>query len=321
MREADAIVFDKTGTLTAGRPRLINARDIEPGVFGVAAALAMHSRHPLSQAIARDADPSVPQPVFDGIVEHPGHGIEGTADGVRWRLGRAGWARHGRQASVPADGSRTVLTRNGEEVAAFFFQDMPREGAARAVARLRRDGTHIEMLSGDSEAACRDLALALGIDRFRAGLLPAEKVARIADMAQAGRKVLMVGDGLNDAPALGAAHVSMAPATAADVGRNAADFVFLRESLEAVPLAIGVSRQAGRLIRQNIALAIVYNAIAVPIAILGHVTPLIAAVAMSASSVLVIANALRLQGRRAAGGSMMSGEAGGGPEPALAGAQ
>jgi Cu2+-exporting ATPase len=291
------------------------------GFLGVAAALAAHSRHPLSQAIARDADPSVPQPVFDGIVEHPGHGIEGTADGVRWRLGRAGWARHGRQASVSADGCRTVLTGNGEEVAAFFFQDTPREGAARTIAQLRHDGMHIEMLSGDSEAACRDVALALGIDRFRAGLLPAEKVARIADMAQAGRKVLMVGDGLNDAPALGAAHVSMAPATAADVGRNAADFVFLRESLEAVPLAIGVSRQAGRLIRQNIALAIVYNAIAVPIAILGHVTPLIAAVAMSASSVLVIANALRLQGRRAAGGSMMSGEAGGGPEPALAGAQ
>ncbi|MCR5858151.1 cation-translocating P-type ATPase [Mesorhizobium sp. J428] len=337
LAEADTVVFDKTGTLTLGRPRLVGTETIAPALLATAAALAAHSRHPLSQAIASEGLAVIPpplplptrgreaptsaiphdwkrgaaawspsplwggggvgvdaicdwpsrQPNFSNVTELPGLGVEGRAGGHVWRLGRAAWA-----ADAPGDG--TVLSRDGKAVAEFAFEDRLRPGAPDAVAAVAAGIGPVEMLSGDGEAACARVASALGIESFRSGMLPADKVARLTALAQDGHKVLMVGDGLNDAPALGAAHVSMAPASAADVGRNAADFVFLRDGLEAVPVARDVAVRAGRLIRQNIAIAILYNAFAVPIAILGYVTPLIAAVAMSASSIIVIANALRL---------------------------
>jgi Cu2+-exporting ATPase len=293
LAEVDAIVFDKTGTLTTGTPLLANAAAIGAPALARAAAMAAHSRHPLSRAIvAAAAQEPLRVAPFDSISEIPGMGLEASRDGTVYRLGRADWALAA-DAPRPAAAS-TVLARDGELVAAFEFADHLRPDSAAAIAALKAMGLAVELASGDAPAAVASAAGALAIDRHAARIQPGGKVERLACLAAAGHQTLMVGDGLNDVPALAAADVSMAPATAADIGRNAADFVFLRDSLSAVPLAIEVSRRSGRLIRENLVLAIGYNAIAVPIAILGYVTPLIAAVAMSTSSLIVIANAMRL---------------------------
>ncbi len=159
---------------------------------------------------------------------------------------------------------------------------------------LKGEGFSVGILSGDRAGVVAALAQRLGIANWKAELAPRDKAEFCAAVEAEGHKLLMVGDGINDAPALAAAHVSIAPATAADVGRQAADFVFMRQNLDSVAFAIEASRRAGRLIRENFALAIGYNVIAVPIAILGYATPLIAAVAMSTSSIIVVVNALRL---------------------------
>lgn len=293
--EIDTVAFDKTGTLTFGRPQLVNPAAIPAADLEIAAAIARRSSHPLSGAIAAAA-PDASLALTD-IREHPGLGIAAEREGHRYRLGRAEWAlteAEGRQESG------TVLSRDGGFVARFAFAETLRPQARAAVDALRADGLAVVLLSGDRQGAVEPIASRLGIDSVSAGLLPAGKVERLAALAAEGRKVLMVGDGLNDAPALAAAHASMAPASAADIGRNAADFVFLHDGLEAVPRAVAVARAAGRLVRQNFALAILYNALALPVAIAGFVTPLIAALAMSLSSILVVANALRLDAGRAA---------------------
>ncbi|KZE33713.1 cadmium-translocating P-type ATPase [Chelatococcus daeguensis] len=288
--EVDTVVFDKTGTLTLGALALTNTGNIAPADLAVAAAIAAHSRHPHARAIAAAAQDRVRlAPVFDSVGEHPGLGLEATAGGHVYRLGRAAWA-----LSDTSGITGTVLSRNGRLIAGFSFADRLRPGAQQAVRALQAEGLRIVLLSGDRSDEVLRLAAELGIDECAGDLVPGDKVAALAALAAEGRKVLMVGDGLNDAPALAAAHASMAPATAADIGRNAADFVFLRDGLEAVPAALGLSRAAQALTRQNLALALIYNAIALPFAVFGFVTPLFAAVAMSSSSVIVVANALRL---------------------------
>ncbi|MVA97436.1 cadmium-translocating P-type ATPase [Nitratireductor sp. CAU 1489] len=307
LAEIDTVVFDKTGTLTVGRPVVADIDRIDAATAAHVAALAAHSRHPVSRALARAFDDARNKaPAFSDIVEVPGRGIKGRSAGSLYRLGRAGWACKGADAGTSEDAGDPVLARGGTILARFGMRDRLRADAGAALAALRDDGLEIELLSGDTAANAQTVAAEVGIATVRAGVLPGDKAERLARLAADGHKALMVGDGLNDAPALAAAHVSMAPATAADIGRNAADFVFLHDSLQAVPFAIAIARRADRLVRQNFGLAIAYNVIAVPIAVAGFVTPLIAAAAMSLSSLLVIANALRLRGGKAAAASFVA---------------
>ncbi|MBM6583405.1 cadmium-translocating P-type ATPase [Microvirga sp. BT689] len=295
MAEIDGVAFDKTGTLTLGRPSLLNAEQIPPSAMGIAFGMTIGSRHPAARAIAEAAARGTnPIMAFDRIEEVPGLGLEAVRDGDRYRLGRPEWALEGRHPENGFAWSMSYLARNGDLLAAFVMEDSVRPDAREAVDDLVRQGLAVEIVSGDRAAVVEGLASKLGVHEVSSGLLPSEKVTRVASLEHANRKILMVGDGLNDAPALAAAHVSMAPATAADIGRNAADFVFLNESLSAVGAALGIARRSRTLIVQNFALAVGYNALAVPVAVLGYVTPLVAAVAMSLSSIIVVANALRL---------------------------
>jgi Cu2+-exporting ATPase len=292
LAEIDMVIFDKTGTLTVGCPRPTMTGDTGADMLALTATIAMHSRHPYSQSLASLGNYSR-RVDLDAVAEHPGKGLEARRGTDVFRLGRPDWAVADGQCH-PGDRDTTVaLAINGKGITYFSFNDKLRSGAQVAVSELARSGISAEILSGDGDRRVQDVAGQLGLPwTSQAG--PGEKIAHVSALRQAGHKVLMVGDGLNDAPALTAADVSMAPASASDIGRNAADFVFLRDSLDAVPRAVEISRAARALVRQNLALAVIYNVVAVPFALLGLVTPLFAAIAMSLSSITVVANALRL---------------------------
>lgn len=287
--EVDTIVFDKTGTLTFGRMDVVS-HTLKSGDLRAAIALAGCSQHPTSRAIAR-IDGDGEDAVVENFREYAGLGIEGRIEGHTYRLGRPDWVQGG------ASGDGVAFARDTTIVGRLELADTLRPEAAGALASLRAQGYRVEVLSGDGQDAVANLAARLGVTDFQYGLQPRDKVHRLEDLHRDGRKVLMVGDGLNDAPALSAAHVSMAPGTAADIGRAAADFVFLGE-LDAVSRALAVSRTARRLVHQNLALAVIYNVVAVPFALAGFVTPFLAAIAMSASSLTVVMNSLRLTDSR-----------------------
>lgn len=293
LAQADTIVFDKTGTLTLGRPRLVNGDEIARADLALAAAIAAASRHPLALALTAHGQ-TLPHPLLDDIHEEPGMGLEARLGGEPIRLGNADYAGVNATHGQGHGGSELWLRRGSDEPVRFRFEDTPRPDARDVIAALKARGFAIELLSGDREPAVKRLAGELGIANWRAAARPAAKIARLEELAAEGRKVAMIGDGLNDAPALRAAHVSLSPADAADVSQTAADFIFQGAKLAPIVEAVDVARKSRRLVFQNFGLALAYNAVAVPLAVAGFVTPLVAAIAMSSSSITVTLNSLRL---------------------------
>jgi P-type Cu2+ transporter len=289
----DTVVFDKTGTLTLPDPQVDTSAGIDPDTLERAARLALSSHHPLACALAKAARARVP---YEGAVEEPGRGVRAIVDGEEARLGSAtfcGGSDDAKPACKNTNGASFITFAHAGKLSTIAMRQSLRPDAATVVAALHQRGLHLMMLSGDRTEAVAPVARDLGISDWRAGITPAEKIAAIELLKEQGRRVLMVGDGLNDAPALAAAHVSMSPITAAHLAQAHADALFLGDHLQPVERAIAISRRAGTLMKQNLALAAVYNGFAVPLAIAGLVTPLIAAVAMSGSSLLVTLNALR----------------------------
>ncbi len=288
----DTVIFDKTGTLTLGRPRLANGSSLASSNLAIAAGLARFSRHPLSRAVCEAAKSRGVAPAdVDDVQELPGRGLSGNFQGEPVRLGSRQWC--GIEENDSQGLPEFVLVRNSKATI-FSFEDELRSDAAAIIAKLQSDGLRVEILSGDREVAVSRAAAALGIGQWQAGVTPQHKLAYIQSLKDAGRKVLMVGDGLNDAPALAAGHTSMAPSTASDIGRTAADTIFMGDGLAPIVLARQVAIATHRVSLQNFALAVGYNVLAVPLAMLGFASPLVAAVAMSSSSIIVIANSLRL---------------------------
>ncbi|PYC46579.1 cadmium-translocating P-type ATPase [Litorivita pollutaquae] len=296
LAQVDTVVFDKTGTLTAGTPALTNLDDLPRAAVEVAYALALGSAHPLSQAVVQAAQAANLRPAcVESIREVPGYGTEGMWNGAPVRFGRAHWAAEVcGDAARAAQGTAAWLGVEGAGLEGFLFEDSLRAGAAEAVSALQASGREVHLVSGDTPYAVEALAAKLGIHHWVAEALPEDKIGRIDMLSAGGKHVLMVGDGLNDTAALAGAHVSISLASALDAARVASDVVLLGGDLSPIPEALSVARAATARIRENFRIATVYNVIAVPVAIIGLATPLIAALAMSLSSITVSLNALRL---------------------------
>ncbi|MDR9439458.1 MAG: heavy metal translocating P-type ATPase [Halomonas sp.] len=299
LSQLDRVVFDKTGTLTSGEMSLVETRLIgepddaldEDRVRSVAAALEAQSEHPIARAFRPFRDVSV---TAVDVLSRPGQGLEGRIDHGRWRLGKPEFAIPEDPPSLPGDGQWLLLAEEGQPRAWFALNDRIREDARETVKTLQARGLAVELLSGDTSSAVADMARRLGIDTWKAAATPEDKLARLQALQASGERVAMVGDGINDVPVLAGADVAIAMNSATDLARTRADAVLLGPRLGRIVEAIETSRATRRIIRQNLAWSLVYNVSALPLAAMGFVPPWLAAIGMSASSLVVVGNALRL---------------------------
>lgn len=298
LAEVDTVIFDKTGTLTLGQPELANADDenVTPFNLELAAKLAKTSSHPLCRAlIVACHDRDIPTIATESeIHEEPGMGLKATVNNITVKLGNREWCGINQNYLPNNRYSELWLKAEGAKPVLFCFKDRMREDALDVVHWFLRRQLKVILLSGDRKDVVDEAAEELGLSRYKYECKPQEKIEIIELIKASGDKVLMIGDGINDAPALSAANVSISPSTAAEVSQNAADFIFQSQKLDSVVRAYQVSLNSRKLVFINFALAAIYNMIAVPFAAAGLLTPLIAAIAMSLSSIVVTANALRL---------------------------
>lgn len=296
LAEIDTIAFDKTGTLTLGQPEIANADDIAPADLELAASLAKTSTHPLCRAlIVACHERDIPTiATTSPLHEEPGMGLKATIDGREVRLGNRDWCEVPMDIQDNSRYSELWLKVEGRDAVFLAFRDRLRKDAAQVIAWFQNKGFDILLLSGDRPDVVSDVAKKLGIADYLGAAKPQDKIDRLEKLKAEGKKILMVGDGMNDAPALRASYVSISPSTASEVSQNAADFIFQSQNLDSIVRAYQVSHMSRKLVFTNFALAAIYNVIAVPFAAAGFLTPLIAAIAMSSSSILVTTNALRL---------------------------
>ncbi|OBS08196.1 heavy metal translocating P-type ATPase [Acidihalobacter prosperus] len=297
------VVFDKTGTLTYGRPELVvvdvaEGEDVER-CLQWAAALERDSGHPVAQAFKAYVTTTM---TVEGLAAEPGFGVAGVIEGRRMRIGRPAWVAGEETGVLPlasdADGEGDMIVWLADEVrvlAAFRLRDRLRPGVAAAVTALRARGIKVHVYSGDNQPAVAEVAGRIGIDDAIGDLAPAGKLDALRRLQTGGATVAMIGDGINDAPVLAGADVSIALSAGAQLAHASADMVLLSDRLERLPQAVDVARRCQRIVRQNLAWAVGYNLFAVPLAAAGWIAPWMAAIGMSASSLVVVMNALRLR--------------------------
>ena len=300
---------DKTGTLTRGEPVVTDLLPLaldSDEALRLAAGLEQGSEHPLARAILQRAQSSAALAKLSDFRAIPGKGVEGTLDGRRLQLGAPEWFTGvelplDRVSALQASGKTVVvLVENKVALALLAIADPLRETSRAAVARLKSMGLRVVMLTGDNAATAAAIAAEAGIDDFRAGILPGDKAAAVESLRSAGQIVAMVGDGINDAPALAAADISFAIGAGSDAAIEAADMTLVRSDLNGIADAILLSRATLGKIRQNLFFAFIYNILGIPLAALGMLNPVIAGAAMAMSSVSVVSNSLLLRRWRGA---------------------